>query len=326
MSLVTMQFGSHVYGTNTENSDLDYKSIYIPNLRDVILGTAKEAYNSTTKADKGLKNQAGDVDTEILSLKKYIKLLLEGQTVAVDMLFVPESFYVEKPSEVWVYLKANKKEFLHSGTAAFVGYCKQQANKYGIKGSRVSAARFATEFFEGYTRHTPHLKLKDIWDEITRKFITLEHCEFLEDYLRGNIEHKVRMLSICNRKVQEHITCKEAYNIYKHVFDEYGVRALQAEKNENVDWKSLMHAIRICDQAKELLSTGEVTFPRPNKDYLLKLRKGELPYKEVAELVENGITELEGIRATSVLPKEPNREVAEQFVVDAYLDYGMIHG
>ena len=28
-------------------------------------------------------------------------------------------------------------------SAAFVGYCRQQANKYGIKGSRVAAARKA---------------------------------------------------------------------------------------------------------------------------------------------------------------------------------------
>ena len=35
------QYGSHLYGLNTENSDLDFRGVYIPNLDDIILHKVK---------------------------------------------------------------------------------------------------------------------------------------------------------------------------------------------------------------------------------------------------------------------------------------------
>lgn len=69
------------------------------------------------------------------------------------------------------------------------------------------------------------------------------------------------MLEVCNRKVQEHATLKEAHAMFKRIFDEYGQRALLAEKNEGVDWKAMMHATRVCHEAKELLLDHRITYP-----------------------------------------------------------------
>ena len=35
--IVKMKFGSHLYGTSTLLSDTDYKAVYIPEARDIIL-------------------------------------------------------------------------------------------------------------------------------------------------------------------------------------------------------------------------------------------------------------------------------------------------
>ena len=35
--VVKMKFGSHLYGTSTPLSDIDYKAVYIPEARDIIL-------------------------------------------------------------------------------------------------------------------------------------------------------------------------------------------------------------------------------------------------------------------------------------------------
>ena len=37
VTLVRMQFGSHVYGTNTPASDLDFKAVHLPPARDILL-------------------------------------------------------------------------------------------------------------------------------------------------------------------------------------------------------------------------------------------------------------------------------------------------
>ena len=87
---------------------------------------------------------AGDVDTETFSLQQYFKLLTEGQTVALDMLFNP---WPETATPLWGHIVRNREKLLTKKSAAFVGYCRQQANKYGIKGSRVAAAKEAMERF-----------------------------------------------------------------------------------------------------------------------------------------------------------------------------------
>src|ERR1700744_6582982 len=88
--LVKMEFGSQVYGTNLPNSDTDIKGVYIPEPKHILLATTKDAINYNTKQGSLTKNQPNDLDEEYYSLQKYLKLLCEGQTVALDMLFVPE--------------------------------------------------------------------------------------------------------------------------------------------------------------------------------------------------------------------------------------------
>lgn len=316
--IFNMEFGSHVYGTNLPTSDRDYKGVFIPCARNIILARARDTITTTTKGPDKVKNTAEDTDTELFSLKQYMKLLLEGQTVALTMLFCPPKHCL-KSTVISREIVKYKDKWLHKGVSAFAGYCRQQANKYGIKGSRVAAARLAVDFFE-LSYWTPHTKLKDIWPQMLAWFTDEEHCEFITDVMRGNSEYPVRMLSVCNRKVQEHITVKEARKIYKHLFDEYGQRALQAEKNEGVDWKALMHAVRVSGEAVELLSSEHITYPRPNADILLKIRKGELPYPQVAEMIEEGLAYLEVAQKESMLPEHPDYQFAEDFVFNTYLE------
>ena len=91
------------------------------------------------------------------------------------------------------------------------------------------------------------------------------------------------MLDVCNRKVPKNVTVKDAHKIYKHLFHEYGQGALLAEPNEGVGSKAMMHATRICREAEELLLTHTITDPRPEAGLLLRMRKGELPYRQVAD-------------------------------------------
>jgi hypothetical protein len=319
-TLVKMQFGSHVYGTNVPTSDHDFKAIHLPDGRDILLQRPQNTINVKTKLDVTKKNTAEDTDFESFSLQQYLKLLLEGQTVALTMLFTPDRWVIDT-SEEWELIRASKPRFLHRGVSAFAGYCRQQANKYGVKGSRVAASRAAMDLFAWLIdRHGTQAKLKDFWPEIEALAANpgLSHVQIIEDFLRGRLELKVRMLDVCNRKVQEHITVKEAHRIYKHLFEEYGQRALLAEKNEGVDWKAMMHATRVCREAEEFLLTHTISYPRPEAALLLQIRKGELPYRQVAELLEAGLERLEVCQQLSKLPEGPDRAFAEDLVAEFY--------
>lgn len=320
MNLVKMQFGSHVYGTNLPTSDHDYKAIHVPPARDIVLQRPKNTITHGTKADKGAKNSADDVDFESFSLQRYLKLLCEGQTVALSMLFTPREWWSET-SVCWLLIQAERERFLHKQITPFVGYCRQQANKYGIKGSRVAAARAAKDLFWGLMndgKHSTHAKLKDVWDQIEVMVSSPanEHMAIVKEEIRGGSTY--RMLEVCNKKVQENATLKDAYDIYNRIFTEYGHRALQAEKQENVDWKALMHACRVLGEAEELLKHKTITYPRPDAKFLLDVRQGLLPYQEVADFIELGFIDLEHYQAKSDLPDAPDYDFAEELVHEMY--------
>lgn len=317
-TIMKCEFGSHVYGTNIETSDRDYKGIFIPSAKDIILGRVKDTISQNTN-NTNEKNSSDDIDIELFSLKRYLDLLAQGQTAALDMLFVPNNHLIET-SDAWRVVQNNKDKLLHSGVNAFVGYCQAQASKYGIKGSRVASSKVITDFFERAASELGHLtRLEEFWDEIVEVAASNDHMHVTTAPMRGgDPKSTVRMLEVCSKKVQEHVTIKEAHAIYKRTYDEYGHRARLAEKSEGIDWKALCHAVRILNEAKELLEFHTITFPRPETDTLVKIRTGELSYKSVAAIIEEGMAELNILEAKSVLPQAPDFKWIETFVLNNY--------
>src|SRR5690242_3080832 len=106
-TIVRMQFGSHVYGTNVPTSDLDFKAVHIPAAEDILLQRVRPSINTKTKQDGNKRNGPGDVDFESFSLQKHMHMLLEGQTVALSMLFTPERWIIEK-DPLWDTIRAMK--------------------------------------------------------------------------------------------------------------------------------------------------------------------------------------------------------------------------
>ena len=316
--IVKMQFGSHVYGTNLPTSDIDYKAVYIPTRKQIILNQIVPVINETTKEDLTKKSTKDDIECETFAFCKFIKLLMESQTVPVGMLFVPEKWYVTTPTADWTNILENKSKLLSSGVSSFVGYCRTQANKYGIKGSRVAASKnivdLLTELMLQYGKDT---KLKDCWEHFEEFVQKNEHSAIVTDNLRGT-DRTVRMIEVCNRKMQEFNTLKQAFVLYEKVYEEYGARARQAQQNENIDWKALMHACRVYTETKELLIGGHITYPRPDADFLMKVRLGELPYKMIAEYLEQGLEELEPLVEHSILRSQPDVFFAEDLIYKTY--------
>src|SRR5580692_9978115 len=166
-NIVTIKFGSHLYGTSTPASDLDYKSVFVPSAQDIILQRVKATITNHRQKGIGEKNCAGEIDIESHSLQRFLQLASEGQTVALDVLFSPESAMVEPAHAEWREIMANRRRLLTKKSASFVGYVRTQSNKYGIKGSRVAAARGALELLEWeIDTHGTTVKLELIADQV----------------------------------------------------------------------------------------------------------------------------------------------------------------
>lgn len=315
--IVRMLFGSHVYGTNTPDSDHDYKEVFAPRGEDILLGRTK-GRNTSTGNPNG-KNGAGDVDTEAFTLQAYLKHLCDGQTVATDMLFVPKEFFdfdAGPRMGIWDYIYTEKHRLLSSNVKAALGYCRSQANKYGIKGSRMAAARAARDFFE-VSRTSPRIKLQDISNLLDSLSAQREHIEIIEIDQPGD-RPPLKHIQVCGKKVPFTETTDQAFEVYDGLFNKYGERTREAERNENVDWKAMMHAVRIGEETIQLLDEGMITFPRQNAEDLLQIRQGMIPYAQVAERLEGLLDDVEVASTKSPLRPEPDWKFAEELILDTY--------
>jgi len=85
-----------------------------------------------------------------------------------------------------------------------------------------------------------------------------------------------------------------------------------------IDWKALSHAVRVNGESIELLSTGQVTFPRPEAQALIAIKTGKIQYDDVAHEIEMGLARVMELAEKSSLPEEPDRHLADDIILDVY--------
>lgn len=315
--IVQMKFGSHLYGTSTPQSDTDIKGVFLPSPRDILLQQVKPMISQSRSKEHGEKNTSQDIDREAYSLQRYLELLSQGQTVALDMLFAPDWAMIEQPDQVWLELKEIAPCLITKGATSFVKYCRQQANKYGIKGSRVAASRLALVVLrKAEDQFNSDDKLEVIADELKG---LVEQSEFLNlsESKQPNGE-RIKYFEVCGKKALLTSSIKTARKISENLVNQYGQRALAAEKNEGVDWKALSHAVRVGHEAIELFTTGKITFPRPEAEYLLKIKQGKIEYRDVAEEIEKLFEKVENSAEQSKLPDEVDERIINDFIMEHY--------
>lgn len=321
-TVVRMKFGSHLYGTNTPQSDTDYKGVHIPDAKDILLQRVKDevVVGGRQKAE-GERNQSTDTDDKSYSLQKFLKLAAEGQTVAIDMLFAPIEM-IEERNFLWVYLQLNRNKLLTKKSAAFLGYCRQQADKYGIKGSRVLAAEVAEKFFSDLMLRAPLYRIKVGEYDTEMTALASEHPEHLKIVEKENVPGKFeKFFECCGRKIPYTSGVHVGWETCNRVHDEYGDRARRAKTNEGVDWKALSHAVRVGQEAVELLTTGHVTLPLTNADEIKSIKLGQVPYQAVSEKIEDLLVRVEEAAKTSTLPDDVDHDFIEKVTESAYVNY-----
>ncbi len=306
-TIVQIKFGSHLYGTSTPASDLDIKGVYLPSSRDILLQTIKEVVSFKRDKMEGEKNTSQDVDFELYSVKKFLDLLAQGQTVALDMLFAPESAMMIEPSPEWDQIKKFAPKLFTKQASSFLGYCRHQANKYGIKGSRIASAKRALDYIaDGQRRygHTARLGIiEDRLELIVNEFLILKDDVF----------------EICGKKALLSAPIKSACAIAQKLVDDYGERALSAQKNENIDWKALSHAVRVGYEAIEFLKTGHITFPRPEASHLLDIKLGKFTFYQVGDEIEQLLVDVEDATKASNLQDNFDQNLIDDFILELHL-------
>ena len=312
--IVRMVFGSHMYGLDTPNSDIDYKGIYLPDLDDLLLGTVEKNISFST-GDNESRNSAGDIDDDWYSLGEFMKLTTKGETMALDMLHVnPELVKVElDPTYGWIWkeLVANREMFYTKNLNAYMGYVKKQAAKYGLKGSRIAAMREAIDMLKEIDRG---VTLKEAW-------AVLPENEFAKKIEKPNerAQRIDRFYEVNMKKYQDTNTVDYAQERIELALSSYGERAMMAEKNEGVDWKALSHALRAGYQLRSILMNGVFSYPLAETDFIAEVKAGDCDYKtQVSTELEGLIAEIDSLVLVSDLPAKCDTEYWNKWLLKVY--------
>jgi hypothetical protein len=309
--IVKTLFGSHLYGTNTPESDQDFKGVFLPSKEQILLGRIPKSISEKTKQDNSIKNTSEDIDFEMYSLHYFIHLACEGETVALDMLHAPEEMIIEK-SPIWDSIVKNRFRFYTKNLKAFVGYARRQAAKYGIKGSRLNDAQRVLDFLNTSLEvdyAAGAMRMRTIWENLPTGEYIFKHPPN---------ENGMRYYEVCGRKLGESELITNAHVIVGGFVKSYGERARMAAANEGIDWKAVSHALRAAMQVKQILTEKTLTLPFKESEatFLRMVKQGKLDYqKTVAPELEHLMEEVEALSLKSDLPENVDRKFWDKFII-----------
>lgn len=97
----------------------------------------------------------------------------------------------------------------------------------------------------------------------------------------------------------------------RHTFSGYAVsqfKRLQRDikADRKIKNKHVMHLVRLMTMCKEILMSGKVIVKRPDKDDLLKIRRGEWDYQEIEAWQKSMDSEMDKWYNVSCLPYAPD--------------------
>lgn len=262
-----MRHGSHLYGLNTPNSDSDYKGVYIPDAVEALLGI-DSTHITVNTSNEETKNTKDDVDVTLYSISRFLELLIEGDTVAIDMIHCDAKNLMET-SDLWKGIVDMRSMFYTKNTKVLKSYVRKQAHKYGIKGSRINTIKDVLTVLNSS-------KSKTLGEALSGKLSELGNKEFVEVYENNNPAKA--LILVAGSKYFFNTPVNTVVGSLEKKLESYGNRADEAAVNKGVDWKSVSHAIRAAYQLEEIMLTGDLKYPLASREYLLSVKLGKLDF------------------------------------------------
>lgn len=323
--IVAVTYGSHLYGTNTPASDHDFKVIVLPSYRSLILAKPLHVQRFRFDAEGKVVGAhdtmpANGYEAEHTPVQKFVHDYLGGQAYAVEIVFAvlqgyhkihmerSHAVHLEEKYAGWFVALCDilAHRFQHRNVNGMVGFAVKQTFDYVRRGERLNAARAVLSATNGltslllfYAIDRPRL---DTIVEGISMLDRLASATGLETGIVTNNNHTMRTLKLNGREYLETTTLTHFHAAVEKLIDQYGDRSTKASET-NVDWKSLSHAVRVYEQVMELLQTGWITFPRPNAEALLRIRRGECELESVKDLLRDLDDNVAELLAETDLPE-----------------------
>lgn len=271
--------------------------------------------NSNANKGHGEGYKPGEIDNEVHTLTKFMRMLDTGQPMALELIFAPDNLHMATPHAVWENIIQNRSKFLMKNTH-FMGYLKAQAGLYADKQPRAKAAREARDIlvrlcdtFGDKEKLMPHI------DMIAEKVAT-DHVR--REDIEGGAGRPLAHLRIAGKRIPGTVPLSTALTIANKAADSFSERSHNATAGR--DAASLSHALRIGLEAVEYYEKGTITLPRPEAEYLVAIKTG----KADMGLVENDIMDVfnkaSQLQEDSLYPDKADQEFIDNLIMDAHED------
>lgn len=327
--------GSHSHGTNTIESDIDIKGIYMQSIDDLITFN----YKPQIEVNK---------DEMYWEVQRFLQLAQTANPSVLEILFTPDDCILET-SPQFELIKQHRDKFLTKKCLySFGGYVRAQLTKASGLDKKMNWEKERIERKEildfvyvtlcGNTYPIKEWLHNTGYKQEKCGLIALNHfkdCYALcydhfdcNNYkgLIGENGNQLRLSSIKKGEVPSVIVSFNTDHYSKHCreFKEYSEwlekrnTARYVDVNEHgqqIDGKNLLHCRRLLDMAMEIAVEKKLNVRRPNVDYLLSIRKGKVELKDIIEQAEIDLKSLDELYKNSDLPDDCDAKFVNELLL-----------
>ncbi len=296
--------GSYAYGTNVETSDLDIRGIAVETSNEILGSAIFEQFEDRK------------TDTVVYALRKILKLMLNCNPNVLEILGTKDEhiFICNKYGKM---IKDNKDLFLSKrAIQSFGGYASAQLRRLQNALARDNYPQREKEIHILNTIKTQIATMKDRYEIFSKEnlniYIDKSKKEDFESELFIDVNFK-------------HYPLRDFKNIYaemSNVIKDYDkLNHRNSKKDTNHLNKHAMHLIRLFLMGTELLEgKGINTYREKDREFLLKIRKGEFSYSEIFEMVNDYEKKFDYAAKNTSLKDEPDYDKVEELMISINRD------
>ena len=303
--ILKVRTGSHLFGTDTPDSDTDYEGVFMPPEEIVFgLGSCKEVDLGIKDKDDTGRNTKDAVDFKIREYRDFCRLALDNNPNILNILFANHPNIIER-NAYGERLMYNATLFPHKGgIQKYIAYAKSQLKKMGLKPDNYSKLEQAAEYLE-----------KENQDDILAYAVERAVANGVNCMVDNGIGKHILIGDI---------SLERALKIRKAVGHIKGRIARASHRSEmwkehGFDCKFASNVIQILLIGIELATTGKIEFPLAEADSILNIKNGNWTLEQVVERAEYFTSLLENTEC--VLHAHPRYEEVNSFVMSEMKRY-----
>lgn len=317
--------GSHAYGTQTLNSDMDRRGIFI----------APDSFHAGMDAVEQVADEKND--EVYYELTRFFQLLERNNPGALEILHSPaDCVRYKHPAfdliDPGVFLSKLCEK-------SFSGYAEMQIRKArGLNKKMVNPQPEQRKHLREFCHVLEAQGSVPLGEWLARMGMEEKHCGLVavnhapstyalfhdagQNY-RGIFSPKDDAAVVCSSVPIEArpvawLNCNidafkahcRAHREYWQWVEERNEERYRTNKEHGLEYdtKNIMHTFRLLDMALEIAVEGVVRVRRPNAAWLLEVRDGKFSYDEILAITEERLIAIREAFEKSALPEEPDRE------------------